>query len=137
MELRQLETLLAVDEEGTFTAAADTLHTVQSNVSEQVRQLEAELGVSCSSAAGGGDADRVGPGRARPRPPHPARARAAARGRRHAAGPPGRATRRFGVVGTVSRWLVPALVAELAQAARPASRCASTKARRSGCSPRC
>ena len=45
MDLRQLETLLAVAEEGTFTAAADRLHTVQSNVSEQVRQLEAELGV--------------------------------------------------------------------------------------------
>ena len=30
---------------GSFTAAADRLHTVQSNVSEHVRQLEAELGV--------------------------------------------------------------------------------------------
>ena len=45
MDLRQLETLLAVAEEGSFTAAADRLHTVQSNVSEHVRQLEAELGV--------------------------------------------------------------------------------------------
>ena len=46
MELRHLETLIAIDEEGTFTAAADALRTVQSNVSEQVRQLEAELGVT-------------------------------------------------------------------------------------------
>jgi DNA-binding transcriptional LysR family regulator len=38
--------LIAIDEEGTFTAAADLLRTVQSNVSEQVRQLEAELGVT-------------------------------------------------------------------------------------------
>ena len=45
MELRHLETLLAIEAEGSFTAAADSLHTVQSNVSEQVRQLEAELGV--------------------------------------------------------------------------------------------
>ena len=45
MDLRQLEALLAVAEEGSFTAAADRLHTVQSNVSEHVRQLEAELGV--------------------------------------------------------------------------------------------
>src|SRR5262245_65527596 len=45
VELRHLETLLAIDEEGSFTAAADALNTVQSNVSEQVRQLEAELGV--------------------------------------------------------------------------------------------
>ena len=45
MDLRQLEALLAVAESGSFTAAADQLHTVQSNVSEHVRQLEAELGV--------------------------------------------------------------------------------------------
>jgi DNA-binding transcriptional LysR family regulator len=45
MELRHLETLLAIAEEGSFTAAADALATVQSNVSDQVRQLEGELGV--------------------------------------------------------------------------------------------
>jgi molybdenum-dependent DNA-binding transcriptional regulator ModE len=39
------DTLLAIAEEGSFTAAADALATVQSNVSDQVRQLEAELGV--------------------------------------------------------------------------------------------
>jgi len=43
--LRHLETLLAIAEEGSFTGAADALNTVQSNVSDQVRQLEAELGV--------------------------------------------------------------------------------------------
>ena len=45
MDVRQLEALLAVAETGSFTSAADRLHTVQSNVSEHVRQLEAELGV--------------------------------------------------------------------------------------------
>ena len=45
VDIRQLEALLAVSEEGSFTAAADRLHTVQSNVSEHVRQLEADLGV--------------------------------------------------------------------------------------------
>jgi DNA-binding transcriptional LysR family regulator len=45
VDVRQLEALLAVAEEGSFTAAADRLRTVQSNVSEHVRQLEAELGV--------------------------------------------------------------------------------------------
>jgi DNA-binding transcriptional LysR family regulator len=45
VDIRHLEALLAVAEEGSFTAAADRLHTVQSNVSEHVRQLEAELGV--------------------------------------------------------------------------------------------
>jgi len=45
VDIRQLEALLAVAEEGSFTAAADRLHTVQSNVSGHVHQLEAELGV--------------------------------------------------------------------------------------------
>ena len=45
MDIRQLEALLAVAEEGSFTAAADRLHTVQSNVSGHVHQLENELGV--------------------------------------------------------------------------------------------
>ena len=44
MDLRHFETLLAIADEGSFTAAADVLATVQSNVSEQVRQLEEELG---------------------------------------------------------------------------------------------
>ena len=44
MELRHLDTLLAIAEQGSFTAAADVLSTVQSNVSEQVRQL-----VQCGS----------------------------------------------------------------------------------------
>jgi len=45
VDIRQLEALLAVAEEGSFTAAADRLHTVQSNVSGHVHQLENELGV--------------------------------------------------------------------------------------------
>ncbi|HET9730071.1 MAG TPA: LysR family transcriptional regulator [Acidimicrobiia bacterium] len=45
MDVRHLEAVLAVAEEGSFTAAADRLHTVQSNVSAMVRQLEEELGV--------------------------------------------------------------------------------------------
>jgi len=46
VELRHLDTLLAIARTGSFTAAADELRTVQSNVSEQVRQLEAELEVT-------------------------------------------------------------------------------------------
>lgn len=45
MELRHLDVLIAIAETGSFTAAADRLHTVQSNVSEQLRQLERDLGV--------------------------------------------------------------------------------------------
>src|SRR5260370_37345328 len=45
MELRHLDTVLAIAEEGSFTAAADALATVQSNLSEQGRQREEQLAV--------------------------------------------------------------------------------------------
>jgi DNA-binding transcriptional LysR family regulator len=44
MELRQLAALVAVADHGTFSAAADALQTVQSNVSNHVARLEKELG---------------------------------------------------------------------------------------------
>ncbi len=117
MEFRHLETLVTIDEEGTFTAAASELRTVQSNVSEQVRQLEDELGVTLLARGRGGatatESGRVVIDRAR-------RIRreielmheelAALRGLQV-----GDAT--FGVVGTASRWLVPQLVARLRDAA--------------------
>lgn len=113
MELRQLQALLAVVEEGSFTAAADVLHTVQSNVSTHLRALEAELGVPLVVRTRRGalptEAGRYVIERAR-------RIRrevdligedlAALAGLRV-----GRAT--LGVVGTASRWLVPALVTQL------------------------
>jgi DNA-binding transcriptional LysR family regulator len=44
MDLRQLNALVAVADHGSFSAAADALATVQSNVSTHVRKLEDELG---------------------------------------------------------------------------------------------
>src|SRR5947207_2313280 len=44
MDLRQLNALLAVADQGSFTAAADTLDTVQSNVSAHIARLEREVG---------------------------------------------------------------------------------------------
>lgn len=44
MDLRQMEVVVAVAEEGGFTAAAHRLHVVQSAVSGAVRALERELG---------------------------------------------------------------------------------------------
>ncbi len=44
MDLRQLAALVAIDEVGTFSAAAARLHTVQSNVSTHIARLERELG---------------------------------------------------------------------------------------------
>jgi DNA-binding transcriptional LysR family regulator len=113
MELRHLETLIAIDEEGTFTAAADLLRTVQSNVSEQIRQLEAELGVTLL-ARGRSGATPTESGQVVLT--HARRIRrevqllqedvAALQGLQV-----GNAS--FGIVGTASRWLVPALVADL------------------------
>jgi DNA-binding transcriptional LysR family regulator len=113
MELRHLDTLLAIAEQGSFTAAADVLSTVQSNVSEQVRQLEEELG-----------ADLLVRGR-RGATPTECGAAVLERARRirreleamqadlsmlqglrtgHAS---------LGIVGTASRWMIPVLVADL------------------------
>ncbi|HVM09371.1 MAG TPA: LysR family transcriptional regulator [Acidimicrobiales bacterium] len=46
MDLRQLAALVAVADHGTFSAAADALATVQSNVSTHIRRLERELGAT-------------------------------------------------------------------------------------------
>ncbi len=43
MELKQLKAILAIYEYGSFTAAAEALETVQSNISAHVSKLEAEL----------------------------------------------------------------------------------------------
>lgn len=46
VNLRQLETFIAVAEEASFSRAADRLHVVQSAVSAGIRALEADLGAS-------------------------------------------------------------------------------------------
>lgn len=53
MDLRQLSALTAVADTGTFSAAADLLHTVQSNISTHVARLERDLGVTLVDRAGG------------------------------------------------------------------------------------
>lgn len=113
MELRHLDAVLAVADEGSFTAAADALSTVQSNVSEQIRQLEAELGaelfVRSRRGAEPTDCGEVVLERAR-------RIRRELESLRADLSmlqglEVGDAS--FGVVGTASRWLVPELVADL------------------------
>ena len=117
MELRHLETLLAIAEEGSFTAAADALATVQSNVSDQVRQLEAELGVPLLvRSRRGAEPTEFGVlvlERARrvQRELEAMRVDLALLQGLEAG------YARLGVVGTASRWLVPALVADLRERA--------------------
>jgi DNA-binding transcriptional LysR family regulator len=113
LDLRQLEALLAVAEEGSFTAAADRLHTVQSNVSEHVRQLEQELGVQLMVRGRRGTAptefgvhvlDRARAIRSEIEALHKDVSMIQGLETGHAT---------LGVVGTVSRSLVPVVVAEL------------------------
>ena len=117
MDLRQLEALLAVAEEGSFTAAADRLHTVQSNVSGHVHQLEAELGVQLLVRSRRGTVPTEFGVRVLDR----ARAiRSELEALRKDLSmlqglETGHAT--LGVVGTVSRSLVPALVVEMRRVA--------------------
>jgi DNA-binding transcriptional LysR family regulator len=113
MELRHLETLLAVHDAGSFTGAADRLHTVQSNVSDQIRQLEDELGVTLFSRGRRGAVPTEFGAMVCERARHVRRELDDLRadlsmlqGLRT-----GHAT--LGAVGTISRWLVPAVVADL------------------------
>ena len=54
MTLQQLQYVLAAIEHGSFSAAAETLHLAQPSLSEQVRRLEAELGVALFQRVGRG-----------------------------------------------------------------------------------
>ena len=117
MEIRHLDTLLAIAEEGSFTAAADRLATVQSNVSDQIRQLERELGVPLLVRGRGGAVptefgDVVLERARRVRRELQAMSDDLTMLRGLQAGHAS-----LGVVGTASRWLVPALAAELRQRA--------------------
>jgi DNA-binding transcriptional LysR family regulator len=113
VDFRQLEALLAVAEEGSFTSAADRLHTVQSNVSEHVRQLEAALGVQLLVRGRRGTTptefgvrvlERAKAIRSEIEAMHKDLSMLQGLETGHAS---------FGVVGTVSRSLVPRVVAEL------------------------
>ena len=54
MTLQQLQYVLAAIEHGSFSAAAESLHLAQPSLSEQVRRLEAELGVTLFQRVGRG-----------------------------------------------------------------------------------
>src|SRR4051794_41588466 len=52
MTLQQLSYFLAAADHGSFSAAAESLHMAQPSLSEQIRRLEAELGVSLFARTG-------------------------------------------------------------------------------------
>src|SRR3954449_5177926 len=54
MTLQQLTYFLAAADRGSFSAAAEELHMAQPSLSEQIRRLEAELGVALFTRAGRG-----------------------------------------------------------------------------------
>jgi DNA-binding transcriptional LysR family regulator len=54
LTLQQLTYFLAATEHGSFSAAAESLHMAQPSLSEQVRRLEAELGVALFARVGRG-----------------------------------------------------------------------------------
>jgi DNA-binding transcriptional LysR family regulator len=111
MDLRQLAALVAVSEHGTFSAAADALHTVQSNVSTHVARLERELGATLVDRAAGRlteEGELVVARALRVQAELDALAADVASLRAEVAG-----TTRLGVIGTTARWLVPALLAAM------------------------
>ncbi len=113
MDLRQLAALTAVGDHRSFSAAARSLHTVQSNVSAHVAKLEDELGMvlvdrsDCSFT--------------------PAGELVAARARRIEAELDALGSDlassdqaitgavRFGMIGTAARWLIPLLLPAIAR----------------------
>jgi DNA-binding transcriptional LysR family regulator len=54
LTLQQLSYFLAAARHGSFSAAAEALHMAQPSLSEQVRRLEAELGVDLFTRVGRG-----------------------------------------------------------------------------------
>lgn len=111
MDLRQLTSLLAVAEHGSFSAAARAIHTVQSNVSTHVARLERELGVELVDRASGGLTEEGEAAVARAR---------RVRAELEALESDVAALRdvvmggvRVGMIGSIGRWLVPSLLSAM------------------------
>ena len=113
MELRHLQALPAISDHGTFSAAADHLGTVQSNISAHVARLEKELGTPLIDRADGRLTEEG--------------AVVVARARRilseldallsdvAACKDEVTGTVRVGMIGTTARWLVPRLMDAVTQ----------------------
>jgi len=116
MEFKHIQALVAVNDHGTFSAAADHLGTVQSNVSSHVARLERELGAPLIDRTNGRLTEE---GEV-----------AVARGRRilyeldalvsdvAACQDEVTGTVRIGMIGTTARWITPQLI-EAARSRHP------------------
>src|SRR4051812_41926055 len=114
MDLRQLAALVAIADTGTFSAAADVLHTVQSNVSTHIARLERELNVTLVDRAAGRltEEGEVVVARARRVAAELESLQADVASLRDEVSGPAR----MGVIGTTARWLVPALLSAMEEA---------------------
>ena len=113
MEIRQLQALLAVAEHGSFSAAADALATVQSNVSAHIARLEREVGATLVDRHAGrlteeGEAVAA-------RAERITYELEALRADISALRDDVTGTARFGVIGTTARWLVPMVLQAMEQ----------------------
>jgi molybdate transport repressor ModE-like protein len=111
MDIRQIQTLIAIADHGSFSAAARALYTVQSNVSAHISRLERELGATLIDRSSGRLTDEG--------------VLVAERGRRVVREIGDIATdlaalhdvvageTRLGVIGTTGRWLMPQFLTRL------------------------
>jgi LysR family hydrogen peroxide-inducible transcriptional activator len=113
MDLRQLNALLAVAENGSFSAAARALHTVQSNVSTHVARLERELGATLIDRSSGTltEEGQAVVARARRIQAELDALEADVASLHHEVA----GSVRVGVIGTTARWLVPPLMQSMAR----------------------
>src|SRR5580698_2319766 len=132
MELRHLQALTAISDHGTFSAAAEHLDTVQSNISAHVARLERELGAPLVDRANGRLTEE--------------RTVVVARARRilseldalvadvAACKDEVTGTVRVGMIGTTARWLVPRLM-DMARKRHPKLRLVIVEGNTTGLEP--
>jgi DNA-binding transcriptional LysR family regulator len=108
MDLRQLNVLVAIADHGSFSAAADALLTVQSNVSAHVKKLEHELNTTLVDRSTGTltTTGELAVARARRAQSELAALAADVRALQHEVA----GSVRIGIIGTTARWLVPQLL---------------------------
>lgn len=114
MDLRQLQALVAIADHGSFSAAAASMHTVQSNVSSHIARLERELGVQLVDRHGGRLTEEglAVLERARRIGAELEAAAADVAALRHEVS----GNARIGMIGTTARWLAPLLLDRMATA---------------------